>query len=54
MNLHALVREQLLRHDWEDLPGSMAALLSAQVCTNEWPTHVTGFYFPSKLSCMHT
>ena len=30
VNLEALAREQLLRHDWGALPASLAALLSAQ------------------------
>lgn len=31
VNLEALAREQLLRHDWGALPATLAALLSAQV-----------------------
>ena len=31
VNLEALAREQLLRHDWDTLPATLAALLSAQV-----------------------
>jgi hypothetical protein len=31
VNLEALAREQLLRHDWDALPATLAALLSAQV-----------------------
>lgn len=35
VNLEALAREQLLRHDWTALPASLAALLAAQVSCGE-------------------
>ncbi len=39
VNLEALAREQLLRHDWDALSATLAALLSAQVLCSRARLH---------------